>query len=97
MKYLRYLLVFIPLAVLAEFLGWSPLLIFAFVIDQIRIEFLRIEFVDYQHFVFGMFGLWLGLADRGIAQLAAQLESNVPAIPKLAKPGLATATRGSCR
>jgi Ca2+:H+ antiporter len=29
-KYLRYLLVFVPLAVLAEFLGWSPLLIFAF-------------------------------------------------------------------
>lgn len=28
MKYLRYLLVFVPIAVLAELLGWSPLLIF---------------------------------------------------------------------
>lgn len=49
-------------------MGFSKLgvlLIFAFMIDQIRIEFLRIELVDYQHFIFGMFGMWLGLADRG--------------------------------
>jgi Ca2+:H+ antiporter len=30
LKYLRYLLVFVPLAVVAEVLGWSPLLIFVF-------------------------------------------------------------------
>lgn len=30
MKYLRYLLLFVPLAVVAELLGWSPLLIFVF-------------------------------------------------------------------
>ena len=30
MKYLRYLLAFVPLAVVAELLGWSPLLIFVF-------------------------------------------------------------------
>ncbi|KPV49157.1 cation transporter, partial [Kouleothrix aurantiaca] len=30
MKYLRYLLIFVPLAAAAEFLGWSPLLIFVF-------------------------------------------------------------------
>jgi Ca2+:H+ antiporter len=30
LKYLRYLLIFVPLAVVAELLHWSPLLIFAF-------------------------------------------------------------------
>ncbi len=30
MKYLRYLLIFVPLAVVAEFMTWSPLLIFLF-------------------------------------------------------------------
>lgn len=30
MKYLRYLLIFVPLAVSAEFLHWNPMLIFAF-------------------------------------------------------------------
>jgi len=30
LKYLRYLLLFVPLAVVAELLGWSPLLIFVF-------------------------------------------------------------------
>lgn len=30
MQYLRYLLIFVPLAVVAELLGWNPLLIFAF-------------------------------------------------------------------
>jgi Ca2+:H+ antiporter len=29
-KYLRYLLIFVPLAVVAEMIGWSPLLIFSF-------------------------------------------------------------------
>jgi O-antigen ligase len=43
----------------------GTLLMVAFLIDQIKIEFMRINFVDYQHFVFGMFGMWLGLVDRG--------------------------------
>jgi Ca2+:H+ antiporter len=30
LQYLRYLLIFVPLAVVAELLGWSPLLIFVF-------------------------------------------------------------------
>jgi Ca2+:H+ antiporter len=30
LRYLRYLLLFVPLAVVAELLGWNPLLIFAF-------------------------------------------------------------------
>lgn len=68
----------------------GTLLMFAFLIDQIRIEFLRIEFVDYQHFVFGIFGMWLGLADRGSAQPETQRAALGPVPPRFARPGLAT-------
>jgi O-antigen ligase len=42
----------------------APLLLLVFAVDQIRIEFLRPVFSDYQQFVFGLFGALLGLGDR---------------------------------
>jgi O-antigen ligase len=42
----------------------GPLLLLLFLLDEIRIEFLRPVFSDYQHVVFGLFGLWLGLGQR---------------------------------
>jgi O-antigen ligase len=42
----------------------GPLLLALFLLDQIRIEFLRPVFPDYQHVVFGLFGLWLGIGRR---------------------------------
>ncbi|MGH8249937.1 MAG: O-antigen ligase family protein [Steroidobacteraceae bacterium] len=45
----------------------GPLILFLFLLDQIRIEFLRQAFSDYQHVVFGLLGMWLGLAHRAVA------------------------------
>ena len=42
----------------------GPLLLVLFLLDEIRIEFLRPTFSDYQHVIFGLFGLWLGLGHR---------------------------------
>ena len=41
------------------------LLLLFFLVDQIKIEFLRIELMDYTQFVFALFGMWLGLCERG--------------------------------
>ncbi len=71
----------------------GPLLITAFVIDQARIEFLRIEFVDYWHFVFGMFGMWLGVADRGDPQPVGQLAAAGSTTRPVTSPALVTAQR----
>ena len=51
-----------------------------FLIDQIKIEFLRQATIDYVHFVFALFGLFLGLADaaRVRASQAAWVESGAP-------------------
>jgi O-antigen ligase len=42
----------------------GPLLLGMFVVDEIRIEFLRPVFSDYQQVVFAFFGIWLGLGHR---------------------------------
>lgn len=42
----------------------GSLLFLCFVIDQIKIEFPRNDTIDYVHFVFAMFGVFLGIADR---------------------------------
>ena len=40
------------------------LLSVGFFIDELKIEFLRHSSIDYVHFVFAQFGIFLGLADR---------------------------------
>jgi O-antigen ligase len=40
------------------------LLAIGFFLDQMKIEFVRHTTIDYVHFVFAMFGIFLGLADR---------------------------------
>ena len=43
------------------------LLAIGFFVDQMKIEFVRHGTIDYVHFVFALFGIFLGLADRGIS------------------------------
>lgn len=42
----------------------GSLLFLCFLIDQIKIEFPRNDTIDYVHFVFALFGVLLGIADR---------------------------------
>jgi O-antigen ligase len=42
----------------------GTLLIFVFLVDQIKVEFLRYHLGDYQHYIFMMFGLFVGFSDR---------------------------------
>jgi O-antigen ligase len=43
-------------------LGWLLMLIF--LIDQMKVEFLRYAYVDYWHYIFSIFAIWLALADQ---------------------------------
>ena len=56
--------------------GWvlvGTIVIVAFLVDELKIEFLRYTTVDYGHFVFALFGIFLGWSDaaRANAQAAA--------------------------
>jgi O-antigen ligase len=39
------------------------LLMIVFLVDQIKVEFLRIGFIDYWHYAFSLFAIFLGFAD----------------------------------
>jgi O-antigen ligase len=59
----------------------GTLLAVGFFADQMKIEFLRQSTIDYVHFVFGLFGIFLGIADRGRAsRMAERIKSGV-AVP----------------
>ena len=45
------------------FVKLGLLLMIVFLVDQIKIEFLRIGFIDYWHFLFAFFAMFLGFAD----------------------------------
>jgi O-antigen ligase len=73
----------------------GPLLVGLFLMDQLRIEFLRPTFGDYQHFVFAFFGLWLGLAHRTPRLESAPEPAMSQAAPASLRPRRATvAARG---
>ena len=56
----------------------GTLLALGFFVDQMKIEFLRHTTIDYVHFVFGLFGIFLGIADRGRAsRMAERIKSGV--------------------
>jgi hypothetical protein len=40
------------------------LLAIGFFVDEMKIEFLRHDTIDYVHYIFALFGIFLGLADR---------------------------------
>jgi O-antigen ligase len=63
----------------------GPLLMAVFLVDQIKIEFLRFDFVDYQQFILSFFGILLGLSDRMAPKPA-------PAIAPAAVPKQAVVT-----
>jgi O-antigen ligase len=46
----------------------------AFFIDELKIEFLRHSSIDYAHFVFAQFGIFLGLADRARVNAVVAVE-----------------------
>lgn len=51
--------------------GWllvGLILVVAFLVDELKIEFLRNTSVDYAHFVFAVFGIFLGWADKARRQ-----------------------------
>jgi len=59
----------------AGFVRLGPLLLLAILVDQIKIEFLRIGFVDYSHFLFCLFGLMLGFAHRELEEQSGRQTS----------------------
>jgi O-antigen ligase len=51
--------------------GWAKvgiIVLSCFLVDELKIEFLRYTTVDYAHFVFLLFGLFLGRADDALAR-----------------------------
>jgi O-antigen ligase len=55
--------------------GWvlvGALVIIGFLVDQLKIEFLRAGTIDYAHFIFALFGVFLGWADRAKANARAR-------------------------
>ena len=63
--------------------GWllvGMILVIAFLVDELKIEFLRNSTVDYAHFVFAVFGIFVGWADK--ARRQAPLAETAPAIER---------------
>ena len=55
--------------------GWVAvgiIVIGTILIDELKIEFLRFTTVDYAHFIFAVFGMFLGWADQAIADARSQ-------------------------
>lgn len=48
----------------------------AFLVDELKIEFLRSATVDYAHFMFAVFGIFLGFADNGLAKASQSTTEN---------------------
>ncbi|CAN5296448.1 hypothetical protein BH24PSE2_BH24PSE2_12960 [soil metagenome] len=63
------------------------LLIIVIVVDQMKIDFLRFELVDYWHYLFSLFALWLGMAD--MVRAPAPQTSGFPAAEKAPEMGRA--------
>jgi O-antigen ligase len=45
------------------FIKLGILSMIVFLVDQIKIEFLRFEYIDYWHYTFAVFAMWLAFAD----------------------------------
>jgi O-antigen ligase len=45
------------------FIKLGVLLMIVFLIDQMKVEFLRFQTVDYWHYLFSIFAIWLAFAD----------------------------------
>jgi O-antigen ligase len=52
------------------------LLAVGFFVDQIKIEFVRHDTIDYVHFVFALFGIFLGLGDRARVRASEPMTSS---------------------
>lgn len=63
----------------------GPLLLLTLLIDQIKIEFLRIEFADYFQFIFVIMGIWMGLGDRVASKVP--IEAATPLAAPLGRQG----------
>jgi O-antigen ligase len=59
----------------------GTLLALGFFADQMKIEFLRHATIDYVHFVFGLFGIFLGISDRGRASRMAERIKSSAGVP----------------
>jgi O-antigen ligase len=75
--------------------GWGivgVLVIGAFFLDELKIEFLRDTTEDYAHFVFALFGIFLGWADAARARARSKEEPTkvAAAAPAFATPALRT-------
>ena len=71
--------------------GWvlvGTIVIVAFLVDELKIEFLRYTTVDYGHFVFALFGIFLGWADsaRGNAREEAVRSKAEASMTGLTRP-----------
>jgi O-antigen ligase len=64
------------------FVSLGVLIIVGFLVDQLKIEFVRQATIDYVHFMFALFGMFIGFADaaRVRASQPVRVESGVPAL-----------------
>jgi O-antigen ligase len=55
----------------------GPIILLAVLLDQMKVEFLRMTLIDYWHFLFAMLAIWVALADKiifGIEKPATQIQ-----------------------
>lgn len=79
------------------FMKLGVLSLFVFLVDEIKIEFLRFEYIDYWHYTFSIFAIWLAFADMSVkgvfrkGEAAAVAEEAVveksPLPPPATRPG----------
>jgi O-antigen ligase len=75
--------------------GWvliGTLIVATFLVDELKIEFLRTGTVDYAHFVFALFGIFLGWADNA-RSMERVLRKDVMSRAALRPPLMASRTR----
>lgn len=61
----------------------GAIMLIAILVDQIKVEALRMSLVDYWHYLFALFGIWLALADRVKAEIRQPARTSMRASPPL--------------
>jgi O-antigen ligase len=75
------------------FVTLGLLVVLGFFVDQLKIEFVRHATIDYVHFVFALFGIFLGRADRARSRIFAADTVMSRSIDTDVDSGLATASK----
>lgn len=57
----------------------SILVMIVILIDQLKVEFIRMNLVDYWHFIFAFLGIWLAMGDRAPRAISRAPQASVTA------------------